>query len=96
MRPVEVPRRDVRADHGRERLESELAALLPSVDALADKVTEFHKALVSQPFPVIVTTNYDGLVEATLQALDDAPHGHVDPRILLENKAFQNLFLQKD
>jgi tetratricopeptide (TPR) repeat protein len=57
--------------HGRERLESELAALLPSVDALADKVTEFHKALVSQPFPVIVTTNYDGLVEATLQALDE-------------------------
>ena len=50
-------------------LPGELAALLPSVDALADKVTEFHKALVSQPFPVIVTTNYDGLVEATLQAL---------------------------
>ncbi|MFZ4735581.1 MAG: SIR2 family protein [Bradymonadia bacterium] len=57
--------------HGRERLESELAALLPTADALADKVTEFHRTLLALPFPIIVTTNYDGLVEATLQALDE-------------------------
>lgn len=57
--------------HGRERLEAELAALLPSAEALHGQVTEFHKQLLSLPCPVIVTSNYDGLVEATLESMDE-------------------------
>jgi tetratricopeptide (TPR) repeat protein len=57
--------------HGRERLETELAALLPSAEALRSQVTEFHRQLLSLPCPVIVTSNYDGLVEATLESMDE-------------------------
>ena len=58
--------------HGREALERELAALLPTPDALREEVTDFHRTLLRLPFPVIVTTNYDGLVEATLADLDES------------------------
>lgn len=57
--------------HGREELERQLAALLPTADALRGEVTDFHRQLIGMPFPVIVTTNYDGLVEATLADLDE-------------------------
>jgi hypothetical protein len=57
--------------HGRDELERELAALLPTADALRGDVTPFHRAMLSLPFPIIVTTNYDGLVEATLADLDE-------------------------
>lgn len=56
---------------GRADLEQQLAALLPTADALRYQVSDFHRALLSLPFRTIVTTNYDGLVEATLADLDE-------------------------
>lgn len=56
--------------HGRRSLERTLAGMLPGPTALRGSVTDVHRALISMPFPVIVTTNYDGLVEATLADLD--------------------------
>lgn len=55
---------------GRERLEVELAALVPSAEVLRTQVTDFHKTLLGLPCPIIVSTAWDGLVEATLDALD--------------------------
>ncbi|MFN3198543.1 MAG: SIR2 family protein [Bradymonadia bacterium] len=56
--------------HGRRSLERTLAGMLPGPTALRGCVTDVHRALINMPFPVIVTTNYDGLVEATLTDLD--------------------------
>ena len=64
--------------HGRDGLERELAWLLPTLDSLRGQVTDFHRTLVSLPFRVIVTTNYDALVEATLADLDQSYRVVVD------------------
>ena len=60
--------------HGRERLEVELAGLLPSAAVLRAQVTDVHKTLLGLPCPIIVTTTWDGLVEATLDELDHPYH----------------------
>ncbi len=57
--------------NGRDCLEAELAGLLPTAEVLGDKVTDFHREVLKMPFPIIVTTNYDGLVEATLNDLGE-------------------------
>jgi tetratricopeptide (TPR) repeat protein len=64
---------------GRDELERELASLLPTADALHGEVTDFHRKLIGMPFPIIVTTNYDGLVEATLADLDEPFRVVIDP-----------------
>lgn len=77
--------------HGRRSLERALANMLPGPMALRQAITDTHRALIGMPFPVIVTTNYDGLIEATLADLD------IPFRVIVDNdEVAQAASLQDD
>ncbi len=75
---------------GRERLEVELAALVPSAEVLRAQVTDFHKTLLGLPCPIIVTSTWDGLVEATLDELDAPYHVIADDEAIEPVLALQD------
>ncbi len=56
--------------HGRERLESELAAALPSADVLRGQILPFQRQLVELPARIIISTTHDALIEAVLEEMD--------------------------
>jgi hypothetical protein len=76
--------------HGRPALERSLASCLGLERDLSRFVQPLHEQLLSMPFRTIVTTNYDRLVEATLDKLG-VPYGtvidDVDVHLPLPNRA---------
>src|SRR5262249_6320898 len=62
--------------HGRARMERALAKCLGVERDLAKHVKPVHENLLAMPFRTIVTTNYDRLVEATLDKLG-VPYGTI-------------------